>query len=455
MDGIGCITPSDVNVAPKTLLLVAYDIPPLGVAGVHRNLAIVKHFASTGWNVVVLTVKIDQKIFSTYDWSLMNSIPQSAIIVRTDLIEPYDNYFYRIIMGARKKFTQDRVVSGVSNTPTSSIKIRKIVGNFLHSCMVPDRFMGWIPYAIKSGIGIFKKYRPDVIISESPTIACHIVGYYLSRRFKIPWILDFHDPWTTYAFALKRMFPLNNIEKYFEKKFLMTGDRIITTAESLQEEFQTMYPDINKEKYHVIYNGYDDALFSSLKPKVFDKFTIVFTGMTYDVPVHHDFFSGIKIAIAKEPRLLKLMQVFFIGNTFQGFNDLIHQYDLGSIVHCLGYHKHESCIQHLLGAHAAYYYIYNYNQISCKLFEYLRSGTLIFAILPPGHEVGKIINNTSSGLICPLNDPSLVADNLLRIFDRYLNSNSSMHGSHNSAIERFERYTQIKEISKIADGLIA
>lgn len=455
MDRIDNMTPSNVNTTPKTMLMVAYDFPPLGVAGVHRNLAIVKHFTSVGWKVIVLTVTQNQKIFSSYDWSLMASVPRPAIIVRTKLIEPYDNFLHRIIMGTRKKFTRDGGNTDDSPPPKSFSSIRKTVGNFLHSCMIPDRFMGWIPFALRSGIRIVKQYRPDVIISESPTIASHIVGYYLNRRFGIPWILDFHDPWTTYAFALQRVFPFNIIEKFFEKKFLMTGDHIITTAKSLKDEFQKMYPNISKEKYHVIYYGYDDTLFNNIKPKTFDKFTIVFTGTTYDVPVHQDFFSGIQIAIAKEPRLYEKMQVLFIGNAFQGFSDLIHQYNLDTIVHDLGYHKHESCMQHLLGAHAAYYYIYNYNQISCKLFEYLRSGTFIFAILPSGHEVEKIITDTSSGLICPLKNPNKISDRLLNIFEQYRNQDSLRPNPRHPLIESFDHNNLFLNISSIAEKLTA
>jgi glycosyltransferase involved in cell wall biosynthesis len=320
--------------------------------------------------------------------------------------------------------------------------------------MIPDRFMGWIPYALKSGTEIFKNFQPNLIISESPTIACHIVGYYLSRRFQVPWMLDFHDPWTTYAFALKRIFPLNIIERYFEKKFLTAGDRIITTAESLREEFQKMYPTVKKHKFHVVPFGYDNSIFENIEPKKFPKFTIIFLGTAYDVPVHHDFFSGINIAFSKEPLLAKNLQVFFIGTTFPNFNNLINHYGLNGIVFDIGYHSHEECMQYLVGAHAAYYHVYNYNQISCKLFEYLRSGTHILAILPKDHEVQRIIEATSSGLVCHLNEPVQFAENLLHLFYKHSDKMLFKLNPNISSIKSFDRANISSDFYKIADHLI-
>jgi glycosyltransferase involved in cell wall biosynthesis len=320
--------------------------------------------------------------------------------------------------------------------------------------MIPDRFMGWIPYAKKSGTKIISTYQPNLIISESPTIACHFIGYYLARRFNVPWILDFHDPWTTYAFALKRIFPLNIIEKYYEKKFLTAGDAIITTAEAAKEEFHTMYPKINKRKFHVVHNGYDNSVFENIEPKVFHKFTIIFIGTAYDVPVHHDFFSGIKIALSREPLLAKRLQVLFIGTTFPNFSYLIHRYELDGIVYDIGYHSHEESMQYLVGAHAAYYSVYNYNQISCKLFEYFRSGTHILAILPKGHEVQRIIEATSSGLVCHLNEPNQFADNLLHLFYKHSDQKLFKLDPNVPMIKSFDRANISNDFYRIADQLI-
>jgi hypothetical protein len=448
------MTPSYKNFERKTLLMVAYDFPPLGTASVHRNLSTVRYFSSMGWTIIVLTVKKDQKIFSSYDWSLLKSVPNSVVVVRTDLIEPYDNIIHRLVMGTRNKFDRPKSQANCSDRPGYSSKLRKYVGNLIHGCMIPDRFMGWIPYAIKSGTEIVTNYRPNLIISASPTIASHIIGYSLTRRYKIPWILDFHDPWTTYAFALKRIFPLNIIENYYEKKFLSAGDRIIVTAESLKEEFQTMYPKINKQKFHVEYFGYDNSIFENIEPKVFHKFTIIFLGTAYDVPVHHDFFSGIKIALSREPLLADRLQVLFMGTTFPNFSDLINHYELNEIVYDIGYHSHEKCMQYLVGAHAAYYHVYNYNQISCKLFEYLRSGTHILAILPKGHEVQRIIEATSSGLVCHLNEPNQFADNLLHLFYKHSDQKLFKLDPNVPMIKSFDRTNISSNFYKIADQLI-
>jgi hypothetical protein len=143
-----------------------------------------------------------------------------------------------------------------------------------------------------------------------------------------------------------------------------------------------------------------------------------------------------------------------MGTTFPNFSNLIRQYELNGIVYDTGYHTHEECMQYLVGAQAAYYQVYNYNQISCKLFEYLRSGTHILAILPKNHEVQRIIEATSSGLICHLNKPNQFAKNLLYLF--YLHNEKKLFKLNPNVplINSFDSTNISKDFYRIADQLI-
>jgi len=69
----------------KTVLLVAYYFPPMGMGGVGRPYALFRYLPDYGYNVIVLTVK--DILYPQYDYSLLNEGDKSCIY-RTGSLDP-------------------------------------------------------------------------------------------------------------------------------------------------------------------------------------------------------------------------------------------------------------------------------------------------------------------------------------------------------------------------------
>ena len=65
----------------KSVLMIAYQFPPMGGSGVQRTTKFVKYLPDFGWNPVVLTRSIDR--MKLRDNSLLSEIPDGTRIIRT------------------------------------------------------------------------------------------------------------------------------------------------------------------------------------------------------------------------------------------------------------------------------------------------------------------------------------------------------------------------------------
>jgi glycosyltransferase involved in cell wall biosynthesis len=409
----------------------------------------------------VLTVIEDEKVFRIRDYSLLNELnefsPETKII-RTNLIDPYENIFHRFIMGTRTKFSEEKsIITGKK----SVLKARSKIGNFVNGMLIPDRFVGWLPYAIREGVKIVSKYRPRVIFSSSPPETNHVIALYLTRKYNIPWIADFRDPWTQYYFSRNRLYPFMKLEKYIEKKVLEKANNVIATTEECKNSFISLYPWLNEQKFHVIPNGYDEDDFMKIKPKKFDKFTIIFTGNLYQQTPPDGIFNALNFALNKMPKMRKKCQFLFIGKQYASFPALIKKWELENIVKAVTYQEHHECLAYLLGSDVCYY---NFSSEklptemplhhSAKLYEYLRSGNFIFAVIPENLPVAKTICEAEAGVVIEPDNVIRMRKVLLSLFEVYIKSEKiPKRTSEITGIKAFERKNHTHKLANLLNNL--
>ena len=70
----------------KSVLIIAYYFPPLGLGGVQRMSKLAKYLPQFGYNVRVLTVK--PICYPAYDQTLLEELPSSVEIYRSGSRDP-------------------------------------------------------------------------------------------------------------------------------------------------------------------------------------------------------------------------------------------------------------------------------------------------------------------------------------------------------------------------------
>lgn len=447
------------------MLILAYDFPPIGGSGVQRTLKFVKYLPDHGWDVDVLTVRPNQTVNRVRDESLLEQIPDAVRVHRSSLIDPYDNVIYKAAMWTGKQLSSlKRQLSGnkartqVASAQKGSAGTQSAM-DYLHSLMVPDRLIGWFPFALIKGIRLIRKHRPSVIFTTSPCETSHLVGYFLSKMFKIPHVADFRDPWTNYYFALERPWLFDRINRNLENRVLKNASLVISTAEECSSDLEQLTPEHANTQFKVITNGYDESDFRHIKPKVFSKFTVIFNGTVYRQVTPENIFIALRKMLDEKPSLADELQFIFVGNTYDGFEDLVAKYELEEVVRMQGYLPHQDSIAWLMGANLCYYNVLSELAITAKLFEYLRSGTEILATIPEGHSAAQIIRECGAGEVVDYNN----VDGIVQVLTKRLNEYQPQEPGFPSAtdiyvrppVEKYERQALTSDLSKSLKGVVA
>ena len=67
-----------------------------------------------------------------------------------------------------------------------------------------------------------EKYKIDIIVSTGPPHTTHLIAMKVKKKYKIPWLADFRDPWTNIDFyqKLNLSFIADRMHRYYELNVL-------------------------------------------------------------------------------------------------------------------------------------------------------------------------------------------------------------------------------------------
>ncbi len=384
----------------KKILFITYYWPPSGKASLHWPLYIIKHLSELNLQPSVLTVK-DEK-FSHIDESLTNEINSETKIINTKAWEPFN--LYRKFIGKEK---DEPLVASETISETNTSITHRISVWIRMNLFIPDARIGWYFSAVKSGKKFLKNNKQDFIVSIGPPHSTHLIAKKLSKKFNIPHIPVFIDPWTNiiYYKNLKRSKLTLKIDNHLEKKVLLNAWKIIFITETMKTDYVKKYPQI-ENKSQVLYWGYNEENFKSRSPSLIPSEKndltknnnleiIVHAGNIFDYQNPKNFWKYIKSEIDKGRKI----NLKFIGTVSPEIRNSIKQYGLNNHVSYLGFLPYEKMIDELLKASYLLVCATEPRHVPGKLFEYLKTGKPIIGFGDDNEEVRRILKETNAGMI--------------------------------------------------------
>jgi len=123
-------------------------------------------------------------------------------------------------------------------------KPNKLRRKLAYLVMVPDPHIVWSIKASFDNRIIEECKECDFLISSSPEESMHCGAFFLSKRFKIPHIVDMRDGWLDEPLRaeIKKKNLRHAIEKVLEKKVLQNAKMIFVSSEKWKEELLFRYP---------------------------------------------------------------------------------------------------------------------------------------------------------------------------------------------------------------------
>ena len=166
------------------VLIVAYEFPPVGGAGVQRIAKWVKYLPTFGWTPTVLTVSDPSVPVS--DHSLLKDIPETTRVIRARTLEP--GY------AAKKSLA---VAEGDARPNRLKQTLKTLARTAANQLLQPDPQCLWRPAAVRAGLAELRRERYDAILATAPPFSSLLIGSSLARRSQLPLVVDFRDEWTT------------------------------------------------------------------------------------------------------------------------------------------------------------------------------------------------------------------------------------------------------------------
>ncbi|MBI3316626.1 MAG: glycosyltransferase [Candidatus Omnitrophica bacterium] len=281
----------------KRVAMVSPYFPPSTLAGVHRARLLAKHLNKFSWEPVVFCVD-EHYHEQSLDLELEKLVPKTIRVIKSKA--------FRIQMTR---------LFGVGD-----IGLRGYRGMY----QALEDFLG--------------REKADLLFITLSPYYPSLMGPSLKRKFKLPFILDYQDPWVSKFGARQPIFTKAGLShilaKWLEPKVLRWADHITSVSEGTNQEIRMRYPKLNKDIFSVLPIGGDPEDYEYLESHPFplkiatlsDKelnFCYVGTLLPRAHRTLRALLKAIKIIREKNPTLYQKMKFHFIGtsNLPDGFKD--------------------------------------------------------------------------------------------------------------------------------------
>ena len=430
------------------ILIVSYLFPPRGGVGVQRITKFVKYLPENGFQPIVLTVQKPGGSVSQ-DETTLDEIPRDVHVIRTKSFEPY--HIYRALGGKRSQdapsFRGELVAGG-----TKRGLLSRLYFEYQRRYLIPDPKIGWFKPALKAADGIFDKYSPKIILSTSPEATAHLIALKLSKKFKVPFIADFRDPWISGFYSLNRLKRALEKDVALEREVLENAESVIVVMKSYIDGFLKNHPDINPEKFRIIPNGFDESDYENLQPGEFTKFTLAHTGSIYHQRSPVPLFEAVKVFLENNPDAKDKFNLLLMGKIDTSFLKIAEGMGISENITIEEFSSHYDALSVQLGADALL--ILSEGMMTAKIYEYLRAKKPIIGIAPKG-ELHHQIDDWGIGRAFEPKQVSEIAQFIENLYDNWSKKlHPIMTDFKTVDLKKYQRSYQAKQLAEILHSVL-
>lgn len=449
-----------ISATNRKLLFVAQRFPPCGGPSVQRATKFARYLPDYGYTPIVLTVA-ENEIDFVRDETLLDEVQHTAVY----RCQGYE----RLVTHLPRKLGFGRVVSF-----------------FLR----PDRQVwAWLPAARKMARKISREHKIEAVYTCVGPFSGVLLGQQLKRLLRVPWVVDYRDPWVDNTAGLWPSRFHFWYERQQERTALNDADAIVVATPTMRDLLAQQYPRC-ADRISVVYNGFDrDDIPISRSPTTHRSLHIGFAGtlMDYDANPGGVRYGGllkawiswfgyrhgpkdprtkspvfllraVRALLDEQPNAAAQIHLSFAGTFGENNLGLVRELGLEHVVSVKGYLPHAEAIRLLMESDVLFlpmstepFNRRSYN-MSGKIFEYVATGRPVMATTPEG-DLRDWIQRARAGWCV---EPSDV-DGIKRLILHFLDMKED--GSLTSSVDmdflkRFERRELTRELAHILDSVL-
>ncbi|HEY7726949.1 MAG TPA: glycosyltransferase, partial [Candidatus Eisenbacteria bacterium] len=254
--------------------------------------------------------------------------------------------------------------------------------------------------------------------TSSPESA-HLAGLRLNRRFGVPWVADFRDPWVGRA-TYRPPTPLHDrIQRGLERAVVERADRVTMVSEAMIDEYRRRYPHVPGDRFCFLPNGYDPDDFrragdhppggaAAGRPR----FLLLHAGQLAQRPTVRTVLDAVRRLRAEEPALAERLRIRFLGGNEELNPADVSRPDLGDSLELSPSVPHLRALAEMCAADGLLLLGHSGRGDALiytgKIYEYLASGRPLLAVLDPG-PAAELIDRLKAGVLIRPGDSARLA----------------------------------------------
>jgi glycosyltransferase involved in cell wall biosynthesis len=182
----------------------------------------------------------------------------------------------------------------------------------------PDQHRSWKAAVLKRVESYLRETGslPDALVTFGSPMSDHLIGLELKKRYGLPWLAHFSDPWVDNPFN-KHDRLTRALNRALERKVMLAADRLIFTSEETVELVMSKYPTALRAKARVLPHAFDASLFPAQAIEHADsKLRIRYLGDLYGRRTPQPLVDALRLLLASEPASLADVSFELIGPTY-------------------------------------------------------------------------------------------------------------------------------------------
>ncbi len=436
----------------KKVLILAYDFPPYVSVGGLRPYSWYKYLNEFGVYPIVVTRQWNNEFNNHLDYIAPGDSTESIIETTaygTIVKAPYTPNFANKLMlkyGNSKYALLRKCISAYFELA----QFLYLTGPKAPLYFAAERYL--------------KNNQVDVIIATGDPFILFNYAAKLSKKFNIPWIADYRDPWSQ-NLHIQQNYILKKWFSFFEKKTIRSASLITTVSDFLEAKISEL---IENKKFLILPNGYDPEAFENIEliNQQSDSFNIAFVGSIYNWHPVKSFLSVISLFIKNNTG--SSIKVNFYGiNNMTELNEMIaiHFNDLSNHITFHPKTENKLLIQKLAKDNILLLFN-NYSLSGTKIYDYIRLKRAILFCYANDEEAKKlkkiyfriselkktndhlqedIINETNSGYV--IQDSKHLLSTLDHLHKEH--SKTGLIQCNTINTEQYSRKHQVKQLAKL------
>jgi hypothetical protein len=426
---------------PRYVLVVCYDFPGIGTAGVIRTYQFVKNLPSFGWQPIILTAQpcsTDQEDNIEYSDGRLDYPKLTVQAPR--LLVPFETDHNGLLKS---------LYDGTKNDKGPL----KRLSQFIAQLALPDGKIGWLPRAVRRALQVAREYPIKICFSVSPRPTSHFVARRVARHLDVPWVADFALPWSDAYWLSGRPRLLEWFDQQLEASTLRAAHHITVAYAAIARGMFARYGTGWQKKISVIPTGFSDDLFAQSAPTL-ARFRVIYPGNHFcDKGRYGDcFVKAVDEWIGLNPQLKDKVEFLFIGKQD---DELLRQRAAMAhpqVIRIEPLISHRACIRTILASHVCVVNTVG-NRIPDKVYECMRAGKWILALTDPGSDLEKLMRCYTKGISALARDVPAIRHALQSAWQR-IDSDKVEFMEADSFVDRYSSKHSAKKISCIFDDIL-